>query len=150
MVRAAAVDTNVAEAVREGRRAVAIAEAEAAPALVAALGGYARALYLAGEVDAAWVAALRAVEHPDAARRAPAHAFARSTLALVAAERRRVELARNHAAVARSLVGAVGQQPKLARGQCLCSSGDWCTRMTAISSRRSGSSHPPSTSSVTR
>ena len=37
MVRAAAVDTNVAEAVREGRRAVAIAEAGADPALVAAL-----------------------------------------------------------------------------------------------------------------
>ena len=37
MVRAAAVDTDVAEAVREGRRAVAIAEADADPALVAAL-----------------------------------------------------------------------------------------------------------------
>ena len=108
MVRAAAVDTDVAEAVREGRRAVAIAEAGADPALVAALGGYARALYLAGDVDAAWAAALRAVEHPDAARRVPGHAFARSTLALVAAERGRVEMARNHAAVARSLVGAVG------------------------------------------
>ena len=108
MVRAAAVDTDVAEAVREGRRAVAIAEAEADPALVAALGGYARALYLAGDVDAAWVAALRAVEHPDAPRRVPGHAFARSTLALVAAERGRLEMAQNHAAVARSLVGAVG------------------------------------------
>jgi LuxR family maltose regulon positive regulatory protein len=108
MVRAAAVDTNVAEAVGEGRRAVAIAEAGADPALVAALGGYARALYLAGDVDAAWAAALRAVEHPDAARRVPGHAFARSTLALVAAERGRLEMARNHAAVARSLVGAVG------------------------------------------
>ena len=108
MVRAAAVDTDVAEAVREGRRAVAIAEAGADPALVAALGGYARALYLAGDVDAAWAAALRAVEHPDAARRVPGHAFARSTLALVAAERGRLEMARNHAAVARSLVGAVG------------------------------------------
>ena len=108
MVRAAAVDTDVAEAVGEGRRAVAIAEAGADPALVAALGGYARALYLAGDVDAAWAAALRAVEHPDAARRVPGHAFARSTLALVAAERGRLEMARNHAAVARSLVGAVG------------------------------------------
>ena len=108
MVRAAAVDTDVAEAVRAGRRAVAIAEAGADPALVAALGGYARALYLAGDVDAAWAAALRAVEHPDAPRRVPGHAFARSTLALVAAERGRVEMARNHAAVARSLVGAVG------------------------------------------
>ena len=108
MVRAAAVDTDVAEAVREGRRAVAIAEAGADPALVAALGGYARALYLAGELDAAWAAALRAVEHPDAARRAPGHAFARSTLALVAVEGGRLETARIHAAVARSLVGAVG------------------------------------------
>ena len=50
MVRAAAVDTDVGQAVREGRRAVAIAEVEADAALVAALGGYARALYLAGEL----------------------------------------------------------------------------------------------------
>jgi LuxR family maltose regulon positive regulatory protein len=108
MVRAAAVETNVGEAVLEGRRAVAIAEVEADAALVAALGGYARALYLAGEADAAWAAALRAVEHPDAARRAPGHAFARSTLALVAAERGRLDTARIHATEARSLVGAVG------------------------------------------
>jgi LuxR family transcriptional regulator, maltose regulon positive regulatory protein len=108
MVRAAAVDTNVADAVRAGSRAVAIAETGADAALVAALSGYARALYLAGDADAAWAAALRAVEHPDAPRRVPGHAFARSTLALVAAEQGRVELARDHAAVARSLVGAVG------------------------------------------
>ena len=108
MVRAAAVETNVGEAVLEGRRAVAIAEVEADAALVAALGGYARALYLAGETDAAWASALRAVEHPDAARRVPGHAFARSTLALVAAERGRLDTARVHANEARSLVGAVG------------------------------------------
>jgi LuxR family transcriptional regulator, maltose regulon positive regulatory protein len=108
MVRATAVDTDVAEAVREGRRAVAIAEAEADPVLVAALAGHARALYLAGDADAAWATALRAIEHPDAPSRVPGHAFARSTLALIAAERGRVEMARNHAAVARSLVGAVG------------------------------------------
>jgi LuxR family maltose regulon positive regulatory protein len=108
MVRAAAVETNVGEAVLEGRRAVAIAEVEADAALVAALGGYARALYLAGETDAAWASALRAVEHPDAVRRAPGHAFARSTLALVAAERGRLDTARVHADEARSLVGAVG------------------------------------------
>ena len=108
MVRAAAVDTDVGQAVREGHRAVAIAEVEADDALVAALGGYARALYLAGESDQAWAAALRAVEHPDAARRAPGHAFARSTLALVAADRGQVEAARLHATAARSLVGAVG------------------------------------------
>ena len=108
MVRAAAAETDVGEAVLEGRRAVAIAEVEADAALVAALGGYARALYLAGETDAAWASALRAIEHPDAARRAPGHAFARSTLALVAAERGRLDTARIHATEARSLVGAVG------------------------------------------
>ena len=85
------------EAVLEGRRAVAVAEVDADAALVAALGAYARALYLAGETDAAWAAALRAVEHPDAARRAPGHAFARSTLALVAAERDELDIARIHA-----------------------------------------------------
>jgi LuxR family transcriptional regulator, maltose regulon positive regulatory protein len=108
MVRAASVDTDVGLAVREGRRAVEIAEAEADPALVAALGGYARALYLAGEIDEARAAALRAVEHPDAGRRAPGHAFARSTLALVAVDRADLELARAHAREARSLVGAAG------------------------------------------
>ena len=108
MVRAAAVETDVGQAVLEGRRAVAIAEAEADAALVAALGGYARALYLAGETDAAWSAALRAVEHPDAPSRAPGHAFARSTLALIAAERGRLDTARAHADEARLLVGAVG------------------------------------------
>ena len=116
MVRAAAVDTDVGQAVREGHRAAAIAEVEADDALVAALGGYACALYLAGESDQAWAAARRAVEHPDAARRAPGHAFARSTLALVAADRGQVEAARLHAS-ARSLVGAVGSSRKLARSQ---------------------------------
>ncbi len=108
MVRAAAVDTDVSEAVAEGRRAVAIAEADADSVLVAALAGYARALYLSGEADAAWSAALRAIEHPDAAHRAPGHAFARSTLALVAVERGCLETARTHATVARDLIGAVG------------------------------------------
>jgi LuxR family maltose regulon positive regulatory protein len=82
---------------------VAVADA----ALVAALGGYARALFLEGELDAAWAAALRAVEHPDAALRAPGHAFARSTLAFVAVERGRLAVARIHAEEARSLVGAI-------------------------------------------
>ncbi len=108
MVRAAAVDTDVAESVRAGRRAVRLAETGADEALVAALAGCARALYLAGEIDAAWAAALRAVEHPDAESRVPGHAFARTTLALVAAERGQLDTARNHATVARSLVGAVG------------------------------------------
>jgi len=110
MVRASAVDRDVAEAVANGRRAAAIAGTEPAadPVLVAALAGHARALYLAGDLDAAWAAALRAADHPDAARRVPGHAFARSTLALVAAERGRPAAARRHADKAKALVTGVG------------------------------------------
>ena len=50
----------------------------------------------------------RAVDHPDAARRAPGHAFARSTLALVAADRGRAATARIHAEKAKELIGGVG------------------------------------------
>jgi LuxR family transcriptional regulator, maltose regulon positive regulatory protein len=107
MVRAAAVDCNVQEAVLEGRTAVALAETDADETLVAAYAGLARALYLAGELDEAWAVALRAIGHPDVERRVPGHAFARSTLALVAAERGRIESARAHAEKARSLVGGV-------------------------------------------
>jgi ATP/maltotriose-dependent transcriptional regulator MalT len=51
---------------------------------------------------------MRAVEHPDAERRAPGHAFARSTLALVAVDCRRLASARTHAEKARSIVGGMG------------------------------------------
>ena len=108
MVRASAVDSDVGQAVLDGRHAVAIAQANADAVLAAALAGYARALYLAGALDEAWAAALRAVEHPDSRRRAPGHAFARSTLALIAADRGRLTTARVHANEAKSLVGAVG------------------------------------------
>jgi LuxR family transcriptional regulator, maltose regulon positive regulatory protein len=107
-VRAGAVDGGVASAVEDGRRAVEIAEAEADAVLVAALAGHARALYLAGDLDAAWAAGLRAVDHPDAAGRMPGHAFARSTLALVAADRGRTTAARAHADRAKALVSGVG------------------------------------------
>ncbi len=107
MVRAASADRDVGEAVLEGRRAVALAETVVDETLVAALGGLARALYLAGELDEAWTAALRAVEHPEIENRLPGHAFARSTLALVAADRGRLESARGHAEKARSIVGNV-------------------------------------------
>lgn len=108
MVRAAAVDRDVRESVSEGARAVELAEEDADAALVAALAGYARALYFADELDRAWTAAVRAIEHPDAERRAPGHAFARCTLALVAVERGTLALARTHAEKAKSLVGGVG------------------------------------------
>ena len=90
MVRAAAIDGDVDDAVLAGRRAVELAEINGDDALVAALGAYAQALYFAGELEDAWRAALRAVEHPEAERRPPGHAFARSTLALVAAEQGRL------------------------------------------------------------
>ena len=93
-----------------GRRAVELAEASGDDALVAALGGYAHALYFAGELEDAWTAALRAVEHPEAERRPPGHAFARSTLALVAAEQGRLASARTHAEKARSILGGVGSR----------------------------------------
>ncbi len=110
MVRAAAVDGDVEEAVLAGRRAVELAEALADDALVAALGAYAHALYFAGELDDAWAAALRAVEHPQAERRPPGHAFARSTLALVAAEQGRLASARTHAEKARTILAGVGSR----------------------------------------
>jgi ATP/maltotriose-dependent transcriptional regulator MalT len=108
VVRAGAVDGGVASAVEDGRRAVEIAEADADAVLVAAHAGHARALYLAGDLDAAWAAGLRAVDHPDAAGRVPGHAFARSTLALVAAERGRPAAARAHADRAKALVSGIG------------------------------------------
>ena len=52
MVRAAAIDGDVDRAVLAGRRAVELAEASGDDALVAALGGYAHALYFAGEQTA--------------------------------------------------------------------------------------------------
>ena len=108
MVRASVVDGDVGWAVLEGRRAVEIAEVGADAVLVAALAGYARALYFAGDLDGAWTAARRAIEHADVERRTPGHALARSTLALVAADRGRLETARVHAEKAKSLVGVIG------------------------------------------
>jgi LuxR family transcriptional regulator, maltose regulon positive regulatory protein len=107
MVRAVPVDGDVSQAVLEGRRAVAIAEAGADEVLVAAFAGYARALYLAGDLDQAWNTAMRAVEHPGAERWPHAHAFARSTLALVAADCGWLASGRTHAEKAKSIIGGV-------------------------------------------
>src|SRR6202042_3638149 len=86
---------------------VAIAEADADEALVAALAGHARALYFPGDVDQAGISALRAIEHPDAERRPPGHAAARATLAVVAAERGWLAAARTHAEKAKTITGGV-------------------------------------------
>lgn len=108
MVRAATVDGDVGLGVEEGRRAVELAEADADSVVVAAHAGHARALYFAGDLDDAWAAAMRALEHPDAERRPPGHALARSTLALVAVERRHLQSARTHSEKAKSIVGRLG------------------------------------------
>lgn len=108
MLRAATVEGGVDAAVKVGRRAVELGMAGADEALVAALGAHARALYFAGADDSALAAATRAIEHPGIQRRPPGHAFARSTLALVAADRGELRRAREHAETARRIVGRVG------------------------------------------
>jgi LuxR family maltose regulon positive regulatory protein len=108
MLRAASLEGGVGDAVEAGRRAVRIAEAAADDVVVAALGAYARALYFAGELDGAWDAALRAIEHEEAERRFAGHAFACATLALVAVERGRVGSARTHAEKAKTIVAEMG------------------------------------------
>jgi LuxR family maltose regulon positive regulatory protein len=108
MVRAGSVDGRLEDVLENGRRAVELSESGADDVLVASLAAHARALYFAGDLDAAWATALRAVEHPDAERRAPGHAFARSTLALVAADRGHLASARVHAEKARAIMGGVG------------------------------------------
>ncbi|HEY2631787.1 MAG TPA: LuxR C-terminal-related transcriptional regulator [Solirubrobacteraceae bacterium] len=107
-VRAAAVDGGVGQAVLQGREAVNLADEYAEDLLVSALAAYARALYLADDCDGAWLAAMRAVEYPDAEQRIPGHVLARSTLALVAADRNWHESARIHASKTKAIVGAMG------------------------------------------
>ncbi len=108
LVRAVTIDGGVGQAVLDGRRAVELAQEGADELLTAALAGYARALYFAGDLDQAWETAMRVLEHPDAERRAPSHAVARSTLALVAVERGLLAAARGHAEKAKAVVGGIG------------------------------------------
>jgi LuxR family maltose regulon positive regulatory protein len=105
LVRAAAVDSDVGEAVGEGRRAVALADTAPDDVQVAAGASLARALYFAGELDEAWAVACRAIRQPDAARLAPGYALAQVTLALVAADRGQLTSARAHAERASAVVG---------------------------------------------
>ena len=108
LIRAIAIDGGVAQAVENGRRAVELAGAVSDQILTGALTGYARALYFAGDLDAAWETALSVIEHPSIERRVPSHALARTTLALVAVERGRLESARGHAEKAKAVVGRIG------------------------------------------
>lgn len=131
MARAAGVDTGVSDAVLEGRRAVELADAGADEVLVAALASLSLALYFAGEIDEAWTAASRAIEHPDSAQRGPGHALARLTLALIAADRGLLASARSHAEKARSILGGIassrswlGANAATAVGAVLAAEGD--------------------------
>ncbi len=107
MVRSAGIDDGVNEAVVDGYRAVELAQRGEDATLVAAFAGLARALYFAGDLDLAWSAAARGVDHPDAAHRAPGHAVSRAILAMVAADRDRLTSARGHAEAARAIVGRI-------------------------------------------
>lgn len=106
MVRAGAMDYGVEAAVADGHGAVELAE-RGADTQVAALAALAQAEYFAGDLDEAWSAASSASEHPDAARRAPGYALARSVLALVATDRGWISSARLHAQAARAIVGRI-------------------------------------------
>jgi LuxR family maltose regulon positive regulatory protein len=107
MARAAGMDDGVSDAVQQGRQAVALAREGADEVLVGAHAALARALYFAGDLEGAWVAASRAAEHPGAALCPPGHSVARATLALVAADRGHLTSARGHAEAARALVGKI-------------------------------------------
>jgi ATP/maltotriose-dependent transcriptional regulator MalT len=108
MVRSITLDGGVRRAVREGRRAVELAETCADEVLTAALSASARALYFAGDLDDASAAALRALEHPDVDRRTPSLVAASSTLALVAVEQGRLVAARGHAERTKAAAGRIG------------------------------------------
>ena len=108
LVRALTIDRGVSQAVLDGRRAVALAEAGANELLPGALVAYARALFFAGEFDEAWAVAMRALEHPAVERAVPSLVVCRSTLALVAVERGRLTSARGHAERAKAAVGRIG------------------------------------------
>jgi LuxR family maltose regulon positive regulatory protein len=108
MVRALTIDGGVAQALREGRRAVDLAQRGSDELLTGALAAYARALYLAGDLDQSRAVAERVITHPDVGRRLPSLAHAHATLALLAIERGRLASARGHAEKAKAAVGRIG------------------------------------------
>ena len=93
----------------DGRRAVELARAGSYEILTGALAAYARALFFAGDLQEASAAASQVLEHPDIGHRASTLVFARSTLALVAAERGQLVAARRHAEAAKAIVGRIGR-----------------------------------------
>ena len=108
LVRAVMIDGGVRQAVLDGRRAVALAEAGADEIVTGALTALARALFFAGELGEAQAVAVRALEGPASERPVPSLVVARSTLALIATERGRLVAARGHAEKAKAAVGRIG------------------------------------------
>ena len=109
LVRAVTIDAGVAQAVLDGKRAVALAAAAAEEILTAALAAYARALFFAGDLDEAAAVATRALEHPAIERHVPslgdrAAPLSRSSKSNVA----NISFARGHAERARGAVGKIG------------------------------------------
>jgi ATP/maltotriose-dependent transcriptional regulator MalT len=140
MVRSVTIEGGVDRAVREGRRAVELAESSD-EVMTAALSAYARALFFAGDFEEASVAALRTLEHPQIEHRTPSMVAARATLALVAVEQGRLVAARRHAERARASAGRIGisrswlgSNASAALGSVLAAEGDLATAERELAS----------------
>ena len=149
MVRAAGIDGGVSEAVRDGRRAAELVDSGADEVFVAAHAALAGALYFAGELDEAWGAARRAVEHPTRRSEPPDMPWPRRRWLWsqpIAAGSRLLEATPSRRA--RSLAGStaagrwLGANTAVATGVC------WPARAT--SRAPSASSPSPNSSSETR
>ena len=106
--RTLALAGDVADSVERGRRAVAMTQQRLDPLTDGAASAYARALYFAGDLDGARTFALRALEHPDAARRVPMRIHAHSTLVLISVDQDRLSSAQGHVDQAKELVAQIG------------------------------------------
>lgn len=108
LVHASTIDRGVAQAVEDGRRAVALAETDTDVLLTGALAACGRALFFAGALDEAWELSVRALEQPAIEQDVPSLVIAYSTLSLVAVEREHLATARGHAETAKAAVKRIG------------------------------------------
>ncbi len=108
VARALTVDDGVDQALRDGRRAVELAQSGSGEVITGALAAYARTLLLSGELDDASTMALRALEHPEIEHRVPTQVHAHATLALIDVEHGRLTSARAHADAARAAARRIG------------------------------------------
>jgi LuxR family maltose regulon positive regulatory protein len=106
--RTLALSGGVSDALERGQRSVPMTQQQHDPLIDGAESAYARALYFAGDIDGACTLALRAIAHPDAARRVPMLIHAHSTLALVSVEQNRLSSAQRHVDQATELMAQIG------------------------------------------